>query len=233
MMSQTDVKEIGDKAVLDVAVDAGRRRREARRHGQRHGIAVRGRALRLEQHDHAALPPEGSEGAGGGEGVQAGRRHLPGRLVHRQRRRGAGAAGGRSARADRGRRCASAPQVPMHDLDLPRVAVYSTWGSTQDVGWVRFAFDKFELPYDLIYKDRVREGNLQGRVRRHRHPAPGGQRQAAGVRHRLARDADRVQEERAVQVPRDVRRVGRHHRRAWGSKASPSSTSSRRRAACS
>ena len=56
---------------------------------------------------------------------------------------------------------ASAPQVPMHDLDLPRVAVYSTWGSTQDVGWVRFAFDKFELPYDLIYKDRVREGNLK------------------------------------------------------------------------
>ncbi len=56
---------------------------------------------------------------------------------------------------------ASAPQVPMHDLDLPRVAVYSTWGSTQDVGWVRFAFDKFEVPYDLIYKDRVREGNLK------------------------------------------------------------------------
>jgi hypothetical protein len=56
---------------------------------------------------------------------------------------------------------ASAPQVPMHDLDLPRVAVYSTWGSTQDVGWVRFAFDKFEIPYDLIYKDRVRDGNLK------------------------------------------------------------------------
>ncbi len=56
---------------------------------------------------------------------------------------------------------AAAPQVPLHDLDLPRVAVFSTWGSTQDVGWVRFAFDKFELPYDLIYKDRVREGNLK------------------------------------------------------------------------
>jgi hypothetical protein len=55
----------------------------------------------------------------------------------------------------------AAPQVPMHDLDLPRVAVYSTWGSTQDVGWVRYAFDKFELPFDLIYKDRVRQGNLK------------------------------------------------------------------------
>jgi hypothetical protein len=56
---------------------------------------------------------------------------------------------------------ASAPNVPMHDLDMPRVAVFSTWGSTQDVGWVRYAFDKFEVPFDLIYKERVRQGNLK------------------------------------------------------------------------
>jgi len=55
----------------------------------------------------------------------------------------------------------AAPAVPMHDVDLPRVAMYSTWGSTQDVGWVRYAFDKFEVAYDLIYKDRVRQGNLK------------------------------------------------------------------------
>jgi hypothetical protein len=54
-----------------------------------------------------------------------------------------------------------APSVPMHDLDLPRVAMYSTWGSTQDVGWVRYAFDQFEVPYDLIYKERVRQGDLK------------------------------------------------------------------------
>jgi hypothetical protein len=53
------------------------------------------------------------------------------------------------------------PAVPMHDLDLPRLAVYSTWGSTQDVGWVRYAFDRFEVPFDLIYKERVRQGNLK------------------------------------------------------------------------
>jgi hypothetical protein len=56
----------------------------------------------------------------------------------------------------------AAPPVPMHDLDLPRVAVYTTWGATQDVGWVRYAFDKFEVPFDLIYKDRVKQGNLKG-----------------------------------------------------------------------
>jgi len=55
----------------------------------------------------------------------------------------------------------SAPQVPMHDVDLPRVALYSTWGNTQDVGWVRYAFDKFEVPYDLIYKERVKKGDLK------------------------------------------------------------------------
>jgi hypothetical protein len=55
----------------------------------------------------------------------------------------------------------AAPSVAMHDLDLPRVAVYSTWSSTQDVGWVRYAFDKFEVPYDLIYKERVRRGDLK------------------------------------------------------------------------
>ncbi len=51
--------------------------------------------------------------------------------------------------------------VPAHEADLPRIAMYSTWGSTQDVGWVRYAFDHFEVPYDLIFKERVRQGNLR------------------------------------------------------------------------
>jgi hypothetical protein len=55
----------------------------------------------------------------------------------------------------------AAPTVPMHDVDLPKLAVYSTWGSTQEVGWVRYAFDKFEVPFDLIYKERVKQGNLR------------------------------------------------------------------------
>lgn len=54
----------------------------------------------------------------------------------------------------------SSPDVAMHELDMPRIAMYSTWGSTQDVGWVRLAFDRFGIPYDLIFKDRVRQGDL-------------------------------------------------------------------------
>ena len=57
---------------------------------------------------------------------------------------------------------AQAPNVPKHPVDLPRLAVFSTWGSTQDVGWVRYALDHFEVPYDLIYKERIKQGGLRG-----------------------------------------------------------------------
>ncbi|HET7619815.1 MAG TPA: M14 family zinc carboxypeptidase [Vicinamibacterales bacterium] len=76
---------------------------------------------------------------------------------------GANAARVRSAVEELGLRAvamAAKPNVPMHDLDLPRLAVYSTWGSTQEVGWVRHAFDQFAVPYDLIYKERVLKGDL-------------------------------------------------------------------------
>jgi hypothetical protein len=56
---------------------------------------------------------------------------------------------------------AEPPNAPKHLVDLPRLAVYSTWGTTQDVGWVRYAFDHFEVAYDLIYKERVRQGHLR------------------------------------------------------------------------
>jgi hypothetical protein len=55
----------------------------------------------------------------------------------------------------------SLPAVAMHDGDAPRVAMYSSWSGTQETGWVRFTFDKFGVPYDLIYKERVRRGNLR------------------------------------------------------------------------
>ena len=55
------------------------------------------------------------------------------------------------------------PGVPTHEITAPRVAVYSTWGATQDVGWVRYAFDQYDTPYDLIYKEQVRGGNLRAK----------------------------------------------------------------------
>jgi hypothetical protein len=56
----------------------------------------------------------------------------------------------------------SVPSGSMHDADVPRVAIYSSWDrSTQEIGWVRFTFDTFGIPFDLIYKERVQTGDLR------------------------------------------------------------------------
>jgi hypothetical protein len=55
------------------------------------------------------------------------------------------------------------PNVATHEIDLPRVAIFSTWGNTQEVGWVRHAFDTFELPFELMYKEQVAKGGLRSR----------------------------------------------------------------------
>ncbi len=55
----------------------------------------------------------------------------------------------------------AAPSVPTHEADIPRIAVFSSWNGTQEVGWVRFTFDRFGVPFDLIYKERVRKGELR------------------------------------------------------------------------
>jgi hypothetical protein len=55
----------------------------------------------------------------------------------------------------------SIPTVATHDADVPRVAIYSQWSGTQELGWYRHAFDQFGIPFDLIYKERVVKGNLK------------------------------------------------------------------------
>jgi hypothetical protein len=55
----------------------------------------------------------------------------------------------------------STPDVQTVDVDLPRLAVYTTWSNTEKVGWVRLAFDRWEIPFDLIHKDHVKQGHLR------------------------------------------------------------------------
>jgi hypothetical protein len=55
------------------------------------------------------------------------------------------------------------PDVTTHDVEVPRVAVFHTWSSTQDDGWVRYAFDQTQVPFDMIHKDHLREGNLESK----------------------------------------------------------------------
>ena len=58
----------------------------------------------------------------------------------------------------------SLPTVAMHDGDVPRVAIYSQWSGTQELGWYRHAFDQFGIPFDLIYKERVMKGESEERT---------------------------------------------------------------------
>ena len=159
MMSQTDVKEIQDKTVLDVAVEPVSELKPAgvvtgagtlfavAHNGSNNMIALR---YRLKDLKVQAVEKEFKQGdttfpagsfiiSGDAAKVKAAIEPL-----------GLTAVG-----------LPAAPAVAMHDLDLPRLAVFSTWSSTQDVGWVRYAFDKFEVAYDLIYKERVRKGDLK------------------------------------------------------------------------
>jgi hypothetical protein len=145
MMSHAEVKEIGDKAVLDVAVNpvtdvklAG----SVDGTGSHFLIAHYGSnnmiALRYRLKDMKVLAIEREFKTRQGQTFPAGSFLVTGDAT---RIRAAVESLGLTAAA-----LQADADVPTHDLDLPRVAVYSTWGSTQDVGWVRYAFDKFRVP---------------------------------------------------------------------------------------
>jgi hypothetical protein len=51
----------------------------------------------------------------------------------------------------------SLPDVPVHDLVLPRIAVMHTWQNTQSEGWVRIALDELQIPYDYVSVHAVRD----------------------------------------------------------------------------
>lgn len=55
------------------------------------------------------------------------------------------------------------PDVEMHAVDLPRVALLHSWVSTQDAGWARYSLDTAGVPFTLLEKDEVRAGELRGK----------------------------------------------------------------------
>ncbi|MBI4564822.1 MAG: hypothetical protein HY716_09050 [Planctomycetes bacterium] len=52
---------------------------------------------------------------------------------------------------------------PLIEVDLPRVALFHTWGYTQDSGWARFTLEQMKIPFALINKDHLRRGGLRER----------------------------------------------------------------------
>jgi hypothetical protein len=159
---QVEVKEIADKAILDVAtapvdrvalsgkvVGAGEAGLAVAHLGSNHMIAFRYKLRNVPMRIAGTrFTAEKIEFPAGSFVIAA-----PADL-----------AAARAAAAGLGLTAASLssiPEVAMHDADAPRVAIYSSWLGTQETGWVRFTFDKFGIPYDLIYKERARKGDLR------------------------------------------------------------------------
>ena len=48
------------------------------------------------------------------------------------------------------------PAVKTHDLAVPRIAILHTWTNTQNDGWYRIEFDRYQIPYSYISDQIVR-----------------------------------------------------------------------------
>lgn len=71
-----------------------------------------------------------------------------------------------------------APDVPMHELDVPRIGYLHAWRRTQDEGWVRGTFDHYGIPYEYFADKLVAEGNLRERFDVIVYPHVGGSAEA-------------------------------------------------------
>ena len=158
-----DVKEIRDKAILDAPVTpvtgtaprgriagSGAAGLAVAHYGSNHMITLR--------YKLRAVPMTIAEEAFtiGGVDFPAGSFIITGAAADLDAARAAVESLGLTAAA-----FSTAPSVRAHDADAPRVAIYSQWAQTQELGWYRHAFDQFGIPFDLIYKERVLKGNLK------------------------------------------------------------------------
>ena len=55
------------------------------------------------------------------------------------------------------------PDVAAHELDLPRLALYHNWTSTQPDGWVRYSLGQADVDFDYINDDDIKMGGLGSR----------------------------------------------------------------------
>ncbi|MEZ4416446.1 MAG: M14 family zinc carboxypeptidase [Gemmatimonadota bacterium] len=70
------------------------------------------------------------------------------------------------------------PDVPMHELDLPRIGYVHSWQRTQDEGWVRAALDTYGVPYTYFSDQKLKDGNLRSRYDVIIYPHVGGSAQS-------------------------------------------------------
>jgi len=55
---------------------------------------------------------------------------------------------------------ASLPSSSMSKMHLPRIALWDVYGGAISSGWMRFVFDQFEFPYDVVFANDIDNGDL-------------------------------------------------------------------------
>ncbi len=68
----------------------------------------------------------------------------------------------RAAAASLGMNAVSTADVTVsaHAITLPRIAIMHSWTSTQDEGWVRYAFDRLGVPFTTISEQEIRNAGV-------------------------------------------------------------------------
>ncbi len=54
------------------------------------------------------------------------------------------------------------PELAWQQIRIPRIGLYKSFSSAMDEGWTRWILEGYEFPYDSLYDQDVREGDLSG-----------------------------------------------------------------------
>ena len=52
------------------------------------------------------------------------------------------------------------PELAWQQIRLPRIGLYKSFPSAMDEGWTRWILERYEFPYDSLYNQDIREGDL-------------------------------------------------------------------------
>ena len=59
---------------------------------------------------------------------------------------------------------ASAPYVPRHTAEAPRIGVWVPWADTDSIGWIRYSLDQRKVPYTYLRDEDIRAGGLRSKI---------------------------------------------------------------------
>jgi len=68
--------------------------------------------------------------------------------------------------AERGVKFLPVAQMPSNGADLvrlPRIALWDVYGGEISSGWMRYVFDQFEFPYDVVFANDIDNGDLRSK----------------------------------------------------------------------